>query len=137
MVDIHKVNKNYSTIEKYLKILDKFKFKDQEDFEEKVNDYLAVSMSLFTILNASIEIGESLIEERELDFPSTYKEIFQILGNNKVLSKELAKEMARFMKERNMIAHHYDEINYGEIYKLYLKREIFKKYIEETKKKFN
>jgi len=82
---INKVNKNYDTIEKYLKNVDKFKFKSLEDFEDNFNDYLAVSIPLFTILNALIEVGESLIELKKLEFPTLYGKILLIL------SKELGK----------------------------------------------
>ena len=62
-MDKNKLYKNITTIEKYLKNLDSFSFKNLDDFENRFNDYLSVSMSLFTILNASIEIGEALIDK--------------------------------------------------------------------------
>lgn len=84
-MDKNQVYKNFQTIEKYLQNLDSFDFKDEGDFEERFNNYLAVSMSLFTILNALIEIGESLIDLKKLEFPQTYKKIFLILGKNNVI----------------------------------------------------
>lgn len=133
MVNINKINENYNTIEKYLKILEQIKFKNYEEFKSKTIDYLASSMSLFTILNASIEIGEILIEKKELDFPKTYKEIFQILGENNVIEKKLAKKLENFMYQRNMLAHQYEKINPKKIYELLNEKEIFKTFIKETK----
>lgn len=132
-MDLNQVYHNYSTIEKYLNNLDNFNFKNLDDFKERFNDYLAISMSLFTILNATIEIGESLINLKRLDFPQSYKKIFIILGENKLISKDMAKKISLYMRERNMIAHQYDEVNIEDIYKLYLKRDIFRKFIDETK----
>ena len=133
-MDVHKIYKNYETIEKYLFNLDTFKIETLEQFEDQFNDYLAISMSLFTILNACIEIGEGLIEEKNLEFPSTYKKVFEILGNNKIIDKKLAKKLSNHMKERNMIAHQYDDINKEDIYNLFLQKEIFSDFISQTKK---
>lgn len=132
-MDNNQTYHNFQVIEKYLKNLDTFKFKNFEDFENNFNDYLAVSMSLFTVLNACIEIGESLVDLKKLEFPQTYKKIFHILGKNKIISKELANDLSNYMRERNMIAHQYDEINIEDIYDLFLKKDIFQKFINETK----
>lgn len=136
MANVDKLNKNIQTIEKYLKILDEFKIKSVQEFEENINDSLAISMALFTILNATIEIGEEIIEEKDLDFPTSYKEIFMIIGKSKLISKKLCEDLSNFMKQRNMIAHQYDEIENSKIYDLLLKKEIFKQFIDETKKLF-
>lgn len=40
------------------------------------------------------------------------------------------------MRERNVIAHQYDEVNIGDIYDLFIKREIFNLFLSETKKFF-
>lgn len=135
-MDLAKIYKNFDTIEKYLEILDSFNINNEKEFDEKVNDYLAISMSLFTILNACIEIGEGIIDKKKLKFPTTYREIFEILQNNKIISKQLAINMTSFMRQRNMIAHQYDEIKTNEIFSLYKKRDIFNKFILETKKYF-
>ena len=132
-MDKNKLYKNITTIEKYLKNLDSFSFKNLNDFENRFNDYLSVSMSLFTILNASIEIGEALIDKNELEFPTSYRKVFEILGKNNIISKNLAKDLASFMYERNMIAHQYDDINIEDIYNLLNKREVFEKFISEIK----
>lgn len=136
MSDINKLNKNIQNIEKYLKILEEYNFKNFEEFDENVNDVLAISMALFTILNASIEIGEEIIEEKKLDFPTSYKEIFLIIKKEKIISKELCDKLSSFMKQRNMIAHQYDEIENEKIYELLLEKKIFKEFISEVKKIF-
>ena len=109
-MDINQINKNIENIEKYLKHLDSFDFKNEKDFENRFNDYLAVSMSLFSILNSCIEIGESLIDLKKLEFPTTYRKIFVILAKEKLISKSVAEKLSDYMHERNMIAHQYDEV---------------------------
>ena len=135
-MDINQVYKNIQIIEKYLKHLNTFSFTSLEEFESQFNDYLAISMSLFTILNACIEIGESIIDIKKLEFPQSYRYIFTILQNNSILSKEVAQKLSICMKERNMIAHQYDEVDTKAIYNLYKDREIFNSFLEEIKVHF-
>ena len=124
------------TIEKYLKILDEFEISNVEEFEDNVKDSLAISMALFTILNATIEIGEEIIDEKDLDFQTSYKEIFIIIEKSKLLPKKLCQDLSNFMKQRNMIAQQYDEIENSKIYGLLLKKEIFQEFVDESKKLF-
>jgi uncharacterized protein YutE (UPF0331/DUF86 family) len=133
-MDINKINKNMKVIKKYLENLDNFKIYSKEDLEKNFNDYLAISMSLFTILNSIIEIGEELIDHFDLDFPETYRKIFEILGNNGIISKDLSRFLSFSMKHRNMIAHQYENIDIGEIFELYSNRKIFNEFLNEVKK---
>lgn len=135
-MESNQVYKNIQIIEKYLVHLDTFTFESFEEFESEFNDYLAISMSLFTILNACIEIGESIIDLKRLEFPQSYRYIFTILQKNSILSKELAQSLSSCMRERNMIAHQYDEIDTKAIYELYRNREIFNKFLLEIKPYF-
>lgn len=69
-----------------------------------------------------------------MDFPTSYKEIFFIISKSKLISKNFCDDLSAFMRQRNMIAHQYDEIENSKIYDLFLKRDIFKKFVSESKK---
>lgn len=132
MPDLHKFNKNIRTIEKYYSFLEGYSYENKDDLEEDFEEYLAISMALFTILNAIIEVGEEIIQIKELDFPGNYREIFEILGKKKLLSKEVSKTLSRYMHQRNMLAHQYDEVNADKIYELFRNKIIFKEFITEV-----
>lgn len=97
--------------------------------DEKIN--LSVSMTLFTILNTIIEIGEEIIDLENYRTPQNYREIFEILLNEKVISYEIASEMKNHMKDRNMIAHQYAFFDMVKIYELAQKHELFENFIDE------
>ncbi|MCH8519937.1 MAG: DUF86 domain-containing protein [Nanoarchaeota archaeon] len=133
MDDIIKIQKNIEIIFKYLKILNEFDIKNSDEFTSKTHDNLAISMSLFTILNACIEIGEELISIKNLEIPMSYKEIFTILHKNNILSQDTSTKMSNYMYYRNMIAHQYDEFDLSKIYYVFENKEIFIEFIEEIK----
>ena len=136
MAEIDKINKNFRTIEKYYDFLKNYSFKDEIEFENSFEEYLAVSMALFNMLNATIEISEELIQEKKLDFPSSYRNIFEILRKNKLLSNDLAKKLINYMFQRNMLAHQYDDLNPSKILDLFNDREIFLDFVKEVKSLF-
>ena len=133
MENIIKIQKNIEVIEKYIKILEEFNINSVEDFNSKTHDNLAISMSLFTILNACIEIGEELITIKKLEVPMSYREIFSILSKHNILSKETSQKISNYMYYRNMIAHQYDEIDITKIYYVFENKDFFKTFILEIK----
>lgn len=52
--------------------------------DKNVSDYFifiynTLAMECFQAVNALIEVGEHIVTEKKLGFPSTYREIFEIL----------------------------------------------------------
>jgi uncharacterized protein YutE (UPF0331/DUF86 family) len=45
-------------------------------------------MECFQAVNSAIELGEYIVSEKELGFPSKYKEIFELLYEAKMISKK-------------------------------------------------
>lgn len=133
-MDIEKLNQNYSNIDKYSIFLNKYSFKNSEEFEDDMEKYLSISMGLFNMLNSVIEIGEEIIDEYGFDYPQKYRDIFVTLQKKKVISKELSEKFQLYMKHRNMLAHQYDNLELNSIYDLFLDKKIFQKFREETQK---
>lgn len=125
------INYQINEINTYLKDLKIVNSK--KDFLENREKKLATSMALFNILNASIEIGEIIISKNDLDVPLKYRDIFDILHQNKVISKDISIHLKKFVYHRNMLAHQYGKINFEELYELIENKDFFIKYIEEIK----
>ncbi|MEM7827029.1 MAG: HepT-like ribonuclease domain-containing protein [Candidatus Aenigmatarchaeota archaeon] len=93
-------------IEKWFKELKKLDIKRLENLDDSRNFYTA-SMLIFSIINRTIDIGEELIAIKRLGFPSSYREIFEILEKNRVIDEELMKKLSRLVFYRNLFAHEY------------------------------
>lgn len=129
-----KINYEIEEINKYHKEIQNLQIKNLKQFKEKNILNLAASMCLFNILNSCIEIGESTISIKKLETPYKYKEIFEILEKNKIISKKTAKTLANYMYHRNMLAHQYGKIDIDKIYDIIKNIKIFPQFIEEIKK---
>lgn len=127
------LNFQISEIKIYYDDLENLNLKSKKLFLENREKKLASSMALFNILNASIEIGEIIISEKNLEIPLKYKEIFSILKNNKIISIKVSKILSNYVYHRNMLAHNYGKIKFEQLYDLIENKDIFIEYINEIK----
>ena len=61
--------------------------------KKDVSDYLVyntLAMECFQAVNALIEIGEYVVTDKRLGFPSTYREIFELLAREKLMNKAVS-----------------------------------------------
>ncbi len=68
-------------------------------------------------LESVIEIGEMLISMRCLRKPEKHTEVILILGEGGVLPKEFAEKFAPAAGFRNILVHHYTEVDLNKMYR--------------------
>ncbi|MFA6530532.1 MAG: HepT-like ribonuclease domain-containing protein [Candidatus Micrarchaeia archaeon] len=134
MIDLEQVSIMVRDIEKYLSDLEAMGINSKKDLEER-EKYYALSMIVFAVMNRAIDIGNELISGSEkIQLPATYKETFEILSKNRIISKETELHMISLMKYRNAIAHNYYQISNDEIYSLKNKIQNVRAFVSEIKK---
>jgi uncharacterized protein YutE (UPF0331/DUF86 family) len=124
-----KIIDNLETAKDYVNKLKKNFEEDKDKFLEEDRVYLSISMIIFTIINSFIEIGEEIVDLEDYKIPTSYREVFEILGKENIISKELCENLKRYIKYRNMIAHQYSNVNLLEIYRISKNHEIFEEFI--------
>ena len=93
----------------------------------------AISMVLFTILNLSFELGEEVIGLRHAGLPSTYRDIFRILWEEKLIDENIRETMSHMVYYQNRLAHQYSGLNYEDIDAIISNIDIVKNYIAKMK----
>jgi uncharacterized protein YutE (UPF0331/DUF86 family) len=114
-----------------LKILRKLKkFRKDEILKD---DFMRGALERYMQLSAeiSMDVGEIIISEEELEAPFFHREIFEILGKEEILSKELASTFSEIAKFRNVLVHDYMKIDFDKMYS-YLQNDLgdFEKFIK-------
>ena len=61
-------------------------------------------------------MGEAIISFKEFRRPGTYTEVFYILDEEKLISKDLSEKLVNMTKFRNIIAHDYEKVDFGILY---------------------
>jgi uncharacterized protein YutE (UPF0331/DUF86 family) len=111
-----KILKIIGNLEKYFNDLKELNVKSAESLTKE--KFYSLSMILFAILNRAIDLGEEIVRENKMGIASSYKEIFQILNRNGVISNEVAKQMEYLVSMRNVLAHEYFDVTEKSIYEI-------------------
>ncbi len=132
MLDKERILKIIADTERYLKDLGELKIKDARSLNKE--RFYSVSMMLFAILNRCIDLGEEIVRGEKLGAPSSYRDIFRLLGRNKILSSDIQKRLEYLVSKRNVLAHEYFDVTEESIYDLYLRIGVVQEFMEQVKK---
>ncbi|WP_290902757.1 HepT-like ribonuclease domain-containing protein [Ferroglobus sp.] len=97
--------------ERHLEGAKKLKSKDVRDYFV----YNTLAMECFQAVNTLIDIAQYIVMKKRLGFPSTYRELFEILEEAGYISGEELKTFKRLVFLRNLIAHEYYRISENEL----------------------
>ncbi len=92
--------------------------KAKELASKDLSDYLvfnALAMECFQAANSAIDLAELIVAEKNLGFPSKYKEIFELLNQAHMISRKTLDSMKRLVFLRNLISHEYYTITHKEL----------------------
>lgn len=127
-----------SHIQKYLKLLDRYKRFSQEEIEHNPDIKGALERYLYLATQATIDLGEALIAFKDFRRPGTYTDVFYILDEEEFISKELSEKLINMSKFRNIIAHDYEKVDFGIVYDAFQNRlEDIEEFIKAVKGKLN
>jgi uncharacterized protein YutE (UPF0331/DUF86 family) len=70
-----------------------------------------VLFALYRAMQGAIDLGQHLIAERGLPVPSSYREVFRVLGDAGLVDADLARRLEGWGGMRNVIAHQYGAID--------------------------
>ena len=70
-----------------------------------------VLFALYRVVQGCIDLGHHLVAETGLPVPSTYREVFRVLGDAGIVDRALAERLEGWGGMRNVIAHHYGIID--------------------------
>ena len=97
--------------ERHLKGAVNLKSKDVKDYYI----YNTMAMECFQAANTLIDLAQYIVAKKKLGFPSTYRELFEILENEGYISEDELRTFKRLIFLRNLIAHEYYRISESEL----------------------
>lgn len=106
------IQNKISYLKKILKILKGFKKYPLTRIEKDVLVKGAVERYLYLICQAAIDLAEAVITHKHLRKPTTYKETFEILSEENIITPKLREKLISMVGFRNIVAHDYVKVNY-------------------------
>jgi uncharacterized protein YutE (UPF0331/DUF86 family) len=116
MTNFSVIENRISLIRKYLTILDDFKEFSRQKIENELIIRGSLERYLYLASQAAIDLAEAVISFKKFRKPTSLRESFDILQEEKIIKPELAKKMGDMAGFRNVIAHDYTEIDYDKVY---------------------
>lgn len=110
-----KVSKIIRDIEAYLKDLEDHKPLSEQMLKSDKDKQYIVSFLIEQIVNECINLGNHIISSKNLEIPSTTKEVFDFLAKNKIISNPVSEQMKEAVAVRNVIAHRYMNLSIKEL----------------------
>ncbi len=117
--------------------IEKHKSAAKELAKEDLSKYLvfdALAMECFQAVNSAIDLGELLVSEKKLGFPAKYREIFEMLLEAKLISRNAFEKIKRLIFLRNLISHEYYTITQKELKEMAELLECLNELTESAKK---
>lgn len=116
MSNLNIIETKISHIQKYLGLLNRYKKFSQKEIEQSPDLKGALERYLYLAVQATLDLGEAIIAFNDFRRPGTYTEVFYILDEEKLISKDLSEKLVNMTKFRNIIAHDYEKVDFGILY---------------------
>ncbi len=115
-IDIDIIRRKIKLIESDLSKLEKYKDLTLPEYLKDELKQLVVERLLERITGRTIDLNYHILKEEYEIMPQDYYNSFIEIGKNKIVTEELAKEMAGMAGLRNALAHDYDKIDQNLIF---------------------
>jgi uncharacterized protein YutE (UPF0331/DUF86 family) len=122
LVDRPLILRKIERIEAYLK---QIRQKKDPGFDAFRKDRDLQSIVLFNIIQsiqACMDIGAHIISDAGWGIPGSQSDLFEILSQNKIITKALSQRMIKMIGFRNRIVHEYEKIDLRIVYDVWRKR---------------
>ena len=95
--------------------IEEIKERSKQDISTNLEAYDALAMSCLQLVNRLVDLGKMMVSEKHLGFPETYSDIFKILANQGIITKEELSVILKLIYYRNLIYHEYSNITWKEL----------------------
>lgn len=111
MVDAEQVEDRLERLEALLEELDGVRSAGEEAYLADAKQRLATERLLQLSIQICIDLAAQVVSEQSAAPPSSYSDVFKILGDKGVISADLAKRLGDAARQRNLLVHLYMEID--------------------------
>lgn len=115
MTNLYIIENKIEAIKKNLKLLKEFRKYSAEVLKSETILNGAVKWYLYLVIQDTISLAEAVIAYKNLRKPTSYRESFYILREEKIISFDLQEALIKMSGFRNLIIHEYDKIDFRKV----------------------
>lgn len=118
MVDKKGILEHFRELNEALKDWERYQTISLRELRSDRDKQNMVLHALLVSIQASIDIANHIIAEKSLQKPSTYRETFEILSKEGIISSELGDSLSDLAGFRNVLVHIYWRVNFEQVYRV-------------------
>ncbi len=111
MVDVILIGRKLDELDTYLEQLKEFADISLSKYRKDWKTQRIVERTLQILIELCIDIANHIISDSKMRIPTSYADTFKILTENKIVSKTQYRNLEKMAKFRNVIVHHYEDID--------------------------
>jgi uncharacterized protein YutE (UPF0331/DUF86 family) len=111
LVDAEQVEHRLERLEAMLERLEEARGAGEEAYLADPQQRLATERLLQLSIQICIDLAAQVVSEQSAAPPSSYSDVFKILGDKGVISSDIAERLGNAARQRNFLVHLYTEID--------------------------
>jgi uncharacterized protein YutE (UPF0331/DUF86 family) len=111
LVDAEQVENRLERLEAMIERLEEIRGAGEEAYLADAQQRLATERLLQLSIQICIDLAAQVVSEQSAPPPSSYSDMFKILGDKDVISAEIAERLGNAARQRNLLVHLYMEID--------------------------
>ncbi len=113
MVDKQLIGRKIAQVDEYLSQVKEFSTLSLSSYKKDWKTQRIVERTLQILIEVCIDIANHIISDQGMRMPVGYADTFQVLMENRVISRRLFNTMEKMAKFRNVVVHQYEKIDPG------------------------
>lgn len=122
MVDRAIISRKVSYIEEHLRRIKELPLTSLDVFKKDTNIQDILLFNLTQAIQNCIDIAAHIVSDEGWGVPGTQSEMFDILAEQGVISRELGERLITVVGFRNRVIHEYEKLNLDIVYKVWQER---------------
>lgn len=118
MVDRDRVDQLFAMLTRYVRILRGLADMPLAEYQADPRNFGSGERFLQLAIETALSVGHHIIASAGFDQPTTYAEVFRVLGKEGVLDVEFAATLESMARMRNRLVHHYEDIEPARVHEL-------------------
>jgi uncharacterized protein YutE (UPF0331/DUF86 family) len=111
LVDRNLIGRKLADMDTYLEQIREYSHMSVSAYKKDWKSQRIVERTLQILIETCIDIANHIISDGKMRLPESYADTFQVLLENKFLSKSLCTKMVKIVKFRNIVVHQYEKID--------------------------
>lgn len=118
MVDRDRVDQLLVMLARYVRILRDLAEMPLDEYQADPRNFGSAERFLQLAIETALSVGHHIIASAGFEQPTTYAEVFRVLGKERVLDAEFAATLEPMARMRNRLVHHYEDIEPARVHDL-------------------